>query len=136
MSHYINPAVITEKIVQDFIDRGDNLERYFDRMDKAFVSLALRRGIYSTSTIKLNSDNHVSDQTCQDWCSAWVCMNVCLDNIGRNNLEVSADDKYAIKYEMYKALLADFDRKITANTITGDADERIDMTSSAYGMRG
>ena len=135
MSHYIDAADITEKLVRAFIDRDDNLEVYMNRMDAAVVSLCLRKGLSSVDSLSVDDDGHVTDETVADWCRSWVCREVCFDNVGANNLDIPKEDKYLVKYMLYKARLASLDAEITKAVLADEVDEANDYTGTSYGLR-
>jgi len=138
VSHYIKLTEITDEIILSFISRGDNLERYFDKVSGAFNDFAYSNGVTSTSLIDVDADDGtLENYTCREWCIAWVGYNVCKDNVGKVGREVDpSTDKYRLKAEDFKADLNEAAQKITYTTITGQESQRSDLVSSAYLIRG
>lgn len=55
----------------------------------------------------------------------YATMHYCLDRAGINNNSIPADiETYTVKHKLYSKLLAELERQITWQMMTGDADER------------
>ena len=137
MGHYIDPSLITDSVIKRFLDNGDNLEDYFDEADFEMLSLARRKGVQTASQISVNeTTGYVETHELQRYLVYYVCMRVAEDKIGANSTDVQPDDVYQVKYDHYSRKVAEYDGKITADTIVGQQFDREDMVSTAYGLRG
>lgn len=56
----------------------------------------------------------------------FVCMRICQDYMGRNNVEMPEIEKYLIKYNLYKAECNALEKEITEQMLLGTVDEQRD----------
>jgi hypothetical protein len=118
---YITSADITDSVVT-----GITLTDYITRSDSAVVNLAREFGLTSTQIVS------PIDYNIKQWAINWVIVEVCLEKMGKVDTQnMLADDKYAIKYAIYKERLKEIRSALTVNMFLGTVYNQSDMVSSS-----
>ena len=120
---YISSSDITDSLINSFPSATVNAK--ITLSDSYFNDFAESKGVMDSGEIKTDPFHRM----CKDWCINWVCREICADNIGVNNNDVAANEKYMIKYEFYKERLQDVQGQITKPMITGEVYEHSDRGS-------
>jgi len=126
-SKYIQTTDITDQVINDF--GVTVVQAKLDLSDKAVEDLAERRDL-EVSEIELSP---VHWQLIR-WATYWVGREICLDHLGKNNVDVADIEKYKIKYDLYNELLAETEKLITAAMIAGVVDGRRDRATVMTGV--
>jgi len=117
---YITSADITDTVARRFIDATDTrVPEWIERANEQIEMLALKNGV-DESYIQTPVHPVVSD-----YGRSVFCEQCFLENIGVNNIESPADEKYRIKYGMYVERI-----KMLAGQITA---QMFDTTVSSLG---
>ena len=90
--------------------------------------LAERRGVLAADIEITPVHNLV-----KKYAVAWVCQELCKDEIGKVKIEAMETDMYYQKYKVYKADVSELDAQITADVLTGNVDEMRDRQGPRVG---
>jgi hypothetical protein len=128
--HYITHDDITDNVVKLFITKDDDsLDGYFAEADDKLNDLAQMIGV-QTESIDVDAEGQIVPFLCKRFLIAYLCMRVCQDKASTNNVETSPDlDKYYIKYNLYKNELAELQKEITPEVLTGTVNSISDRGS-------
>lgn len=125
---YIANSDILDTLVNQF---SSSFTTYHTLTDFQMVDLAEQLGITDSDDIDTDDDGYVSSFFIKRYLVAWFCMTLLFDKMGLNNVEFSETEKYRVKYEYYKDIVQDKDKKITYEMVTGNVDEIADRSSGA-----
>jgi hypothetical protein len=125
---YVNIDKIQDRVVRRLIDTDSPLytSRYSPLADRAVESLAQRRGVYTFTDIGQDDDGYITNIELEMYWINYFCMLVCQDSIGSNNVEISVQEVYMAKYDMYKSLVKDGKNEITKEMVLDCIDEIAD----------
>lgn len=112
MATYITAADITDTVITSL---ATELTAKLLLSDAAVEDLAERKEDLAATDIETAPVHYMLKK----WAAAWVCREICLDKMGVNNVEFSADDKYKVKYDVYQKLLASYESQITRAVFLG-----------------
>lgn len=91
---------ITDKVIAAFVTASDSrLSLWRTECDNEIDSICEQRGVSVDSFLASGTEAH---SKVQEYWRAYFCMIVCRDNIGSNNVDTAADEKYRIKYDIYR----------------------------------
>lgn len=121
---YIANSHITDIVINDF--PASTISAKITECDTAFNSFAESKGVMSTSSIETNDDGYLDHYECRRWCIFWVCREICADALGKNNVNVGANEKYENKYLFYRDRLKEVQGTITRPMIDGTVYEHND----------
>jgi hypothetical protein len=133
MSHYISTADITDSVAKAFVDASDSrLEQWLTNVDNEIIRMALQNDLLEEDILDpLNS-------IVKEYLVAYFCLLVFRDNIGSNNVEVSSEEKYRIKYDLYVSETERLRPLCTKDIISTEeaSVEPVNMTGVKYFVRG
>jgi hypothetical protein len=92
--------------------------------DAALVDMAEGHGLSSSEIV---TPLHT---TVKDWLVAWFCARVCMDNLQFANIDATGQDKYTIKYQLYKSIGDRLKHEITAQMLTKTVQYAQDRVTS------
>lgn len=121
---YLVAADITDKVISNGVF---SLTDYLDEADDAVNALAETHGIYSTDLIETDPLHYLVKR----YAISYLCMRVCQDKMGVNNVDFPDSEKYAVKYDMYSRAIPDLRNMITRDMLTGTVDEVSDRSISS-----
>jgi hypothetical protein len=129
-THYIERADISDEVVKQFITADeDSLDAYFTETDDYLEDIAETLQV-NADDIDVDSGGQVKSYIVKRFCIVFLCMRVCQDKAGKNNVEVSPDmDKYSYKYAIYTKELAELTKSLTPEVLAGDVDEAADRAT-------
>lgn len=113
MSDYISRTDITDNIASDF-----DLTAYITESTNEINDLAQRNGV-SVDDIETDPLHYKVKR----YAVCFALMRLCQDKMGTNNVDISALEKYTIKYDMYMKELKLLREQITYEVLTGEIDE-------------
>jgi hypothetical protein len=129
MSHYIETTEVTDSVVKDFIVRADTrVEQWLTCVDNEVKRLALKQGLFESEILTpLNS-------IVKEYAVAYFCLIVFRDNIGSNNVDVPAEEKYRVKYDLYVSETDRLKPQCTKELLRNNENivEAVDMASVTY----
>ena len=116
---YALTAEITDSVIAAFVTAADaRLSLWRTECDNEIKSLCEIRGVSITS-FELEDAVH---SKIQEYWRARFALAVCRDNIGVNNNDVAQDEKYRVKYDLYKDVCDSLRREITPEMFYNDTD--------------
>jgi hypothetical protein len=114
-------AEITDKVVASFVTASDSRLAYWrTECDTEVESVCEQRGV-SVDTFK-GGDATEAHAKVQEYWRACFCRCVCRDNIGANNVETAEDEKYRIKYDIYRTVCAELRTQLTQEMFLDTVD--------------
>ena len=113
MSTYITQSDITDNIV-GFDDARFDLKPYLAETDKELVDLADRLGI-----LEDDIEDDPLHFKIKRYGICYCLMRLCQDKSGTNDVEVLEQDKYLVKYNMYKNECESLRPQITPSMFDG-----------------
>lgn len=129
MAHYATADEVSDSQLKDLVT-----EAYLKRADSDLDTLAKRNGVAPEDI-----EQDPLDQILVDLYVAYLCKRICADNIGINAQAYGngADvDVYAAKLKHYRAEISRLEGMVTAEILTGSADQPQEFSSSFDIFRG
>lgn len=124
---YISSDDITDNIVVGF-----DISPYINEANLEMQDLAESKGIYNTDDLLSPIAYKV-----RRYLICFICMRICQDKMGTNNIDLPELEKYKMKYDMYKKEKDNLYDYITYEMLTGDITELRERTvNSAIIFRG
>jgi hypothetical protein len=121
---YLSPSDITDAVVKQH-----TLTAYLTEADAELLDMAESLGVMSSTSIVAPLHN-----TVKQFLTAYVCMRVCEDNVGVNNLPIPAEDKYEVKRSIYEKKYQALRSRISSPMLTGTVDEARDRAGAKSGI--
>jgi hypothetical protein len=117
-AHYITKESIVDNIVKAFLTANTNaLDAYFTEADDYLEDFAQTLGVYADD-IDTDVGGQATAFLVRRFCLVFLCMRVCQDKAGTNNIDSSPDmDKYYVKYNMYLKELSEVTKQITPEVL-------------------
>ena len=113
---YALTSQITDSVISVFVAAADSrLSLWRTECDNEIESLCEQRGV-PVDTFKATD---TVNSKIQEYWRAKFALIVCRDNIGVNNVDVSQDEKYRVKYDIYKDVSDELRRQITQEMFYG-----------------
>lgn len=125
---YIASSDITDTLVNQF---STSFATYHTLTDLQMVDIAEQLGITDSDDIDTDGSGYVSSFFIKQYLVAWFCMRLLFDKMGINNVAFDEQEKYRVKYEYYRHIVKDKEKKITYEMVTGNVDEIGDRSSGA-----
>ncbi len=129
MATYISATDITDMLFTETAF-STLLTAKLTASDAAVVDLAEKWDVESTD-IETDPVHYIIKK----WAAAWVCRELALDAMGKNNPDIADIEKYKIKYDIYKGLTAEYEAQINYEVLTGtvtEAQHRSTKTGTLY----
>ena len=123
---YIANSDITDVLVSQF---SASFTTYNTLTDLQMVDIAEQVGVTDSDDIDTDDSGYVSSFFIKQYLVAWFCMRLLFDKMGINNTDFAETEKYRVKYEYYKSIVKDKEKKITYEMVTGNVDEIGDRSS-------
>lgn len=120
----LTTADITDKVIAQH-----TLTAYLTEADSELADIAESYGITDSDDIEV-APMHFKVKR---YMVAYVCMRVCEDNIGLNNVAIPDLDKYMVKYKQYKAACDRLRVQISEEMLLGTVDEARDRAGVSSG---
>lgn len=120
MATYLTTADITDSIKGNF-----SLDAYLTLADSEIVNMARKFGLTEDQI------DTPLDFCIKQWAIAWVLMRLCLDKAGAANVEGIENDKYFVKFNLYRDQCWHYAKKITKEMFLGYVTDIRDMTSTS-----
>jgi hypothetical protein len=117
---YSSTANITDSVISAFVSASDSrLSLWRTECDNEIKSLCEQRGVEITTFEALDT----VDSKIQEYWRATFARIVCRDNIGVNNVDVAQDEKYRVKYDIYRDECDRLRRQVTPEMFKGDVSD-------------
>jgi hypothetical protein len=100
-------------------------QAYVAKSEYAVIQLASEKGVDSTD-IETTTVHYLM----KEYSKAWACMTLFFEHIGANNVETTEVEKYIVKYNLYKDMVAQLSMQITPGIITGATEESRDIATN------
>jgi hypothetical protein len=123
MATYISSTDITDMLFTESAF-STLLTAKLTASDAAVVDLAERNGVESTD-IEVSPVHYILKK----WAAAWVCRELALDAMGKNNPDIADIEKYKIKYDIYAKLTAEYEAQVNIAVLTGEVEEARDRST-------
>jgi len=128
MSHYINDLDITDKVIKEFITKGDDrVSTWMTRVDDELDHVGETMDIDPDNFVWVGDDN-TSDSTLMhpkilEYARTYFCLMVCEDNVGANSMNPSLDELYVVKMKIFQDKIKELRSQLTpAMFVLGDTD--------------
>jgi hypothetical protein len=115
-------SYISTSDIKDNITDGVNLQDYILRADEEINDLAQSLGIYDTDDIETNPLHY----KIRCYGEAFIIKNVCKNLMGKNDVQISDMETYAVKYNIYMKELAALKSEISQEMFTGVVNQIAD----------
>ena len=79
---------------------------------------------------------YITSKFLRRYCKYWFCMMLFLDKMGINDNSLADEEKYRVKYELYKDLVNDMVGNITVEMLTNEIASRMSTSYSGNLYRG
>jgi len=119
MATYINDSDITDLVLKDF---GAELSAKVTLSDAEVEDMAERKGLIDKDEIETNPVHY----QVKKYAINWVARELCLDALGKNNVDVSQIEKYDRLYDVYRRRLRETDSAITKQILRGSVSNTRD----------
>ena len=127
MSNFISSSDVTDQVVTQF-----TLTDYITESTYQLNDIAEKRGVDSDDI-----DTDSPHWKIKRYAVCYVCMRVCQDMMGVNNVELPAElEKYAVKYKVYKTECEEIEPTLTSAMFIDDVDEIEDRVITGRMFRG
>ena len=94
---YISDSDITDKLANQF---SASFSTYHSLTDNQLLDIAEQIGVRDSDDISVDGSGYISSWFIKQYLVAWFCMRLFLDKMGINNVTLSEDEKYAVKYDL------------------------------------
>jgi hypothetical protein len=115
---YVLSSTILDSVLKRFIDTSDSrVSTWLSRADAEIENVAQILGV--------NTDDFITPlhPKILEYGRAVFGMLVCLDNIGINNIDSPEEEKYRVKYTIYKDLSNELKSQITYEMFTQESED-------------
>ena len=123
-------SYIVRSDIKDTILGNFNIQDYLEEVDAEVNDLADKLGVDSTLIV---SPIHYKIKR---YAICYALMRLCQDKLGSNSVEVADQERYVVKYDIYKKELQELRGDITYEMFTGEILERKDRVHSVRLYRG
>jgi len=130
---YIANSDIRDMLAKQFTS---SFSTYHTAVDEHIEELAEGEQVDS-SDIAVDVNNYVTNTFLKRYAVNWFCMELFLDKMGMNDNSLADEEKYMVKYEIYRKKVDIMQGRITKNILMNDITSRLNTASNAgYLYRG
>ena len=122
MSYISNSDISRDMLAAQFLS---SFSTYHTLVDEHIVELADEEQI-QPADISVDGSGYLSSKFFRRYAAAWVCMELFKDKMGINNTNLADEEKYRVKYEIYKKEVSEMSKRISKEIITNEVESRAD----------
>ena len=119
---FITTDDITDSIVVDF-----DIDDYITLADNPIISLARKFGVMSEDDI----EDDPFDEILKEYEVAWLLERFCRDTSGQNDTDLSSNEKYMYKHDIYSKRRYQLYKELTVEMFLGTVDRAINTAPSS-----
>ena len=108
---------------------------YHDMVDDHIEEIAEGQQV-AVADISVDDDGYLSSKFLRRYAAAWVCKELFKNKMGINNVSLADEEKYRVKYEIYRDQVKEMKPRITTEMLTDNIASRMDTSSSHNLYRG
>lgn len=121
---YITTSDLTDNIINMF--PSATISAKITLSTSAVNDLAERLGVRDSDDIETSPVHYQVKR----YAEYWVYREICRDFIGTNNAELPEQEKYILKYKLYRQLVEEKEGEISKEMLTGDVEHIKDRANS------
>lgn len=132
MAYISNTDISRDVLVAQF---SSSFSTYHTLVDEHIEELAQGEQV-DASDIDVDESGYLSSKFLRRYAAAWVCMELFKDKMGINNNVLADEEKYRVKYEIYREQVLNMGQRISREMFINDVDSRMDTAVSGNLYRG
>lgn len=131
MAYISNADISRDALATQF---SSSFTTYHTLVDNHIIELADEEQVQEAD-ISVDDDGYLSSKFLRRYAAAWVCKELFKDKMGINNNTLADEEKYKVKYEIYKREVDQMGSRITRNHFLNEIETRMDTAKTNFLFR-